>query len=70
MPYHGQIADILAAWRAAEQRRDATPEATAEREAADVEVLRLRDEYQRVFRLQAGAVPPGSTDDDDADGAS
>jgi len=43
VPYQQQIADILAAWRAAERRRDATPDASAEREAAAAEVARLRD---------------------------
>jgi len=63
VPYQQQIADILAAWRAAERRRDATPEASAEREAAHVEVVRLRDEYQRVVQLQAAAISPDPADD-------
>jgi len=66
VPYQQQIADILAAWRLAERRLDAAPEASAERKAAAAEVARLRDEYQRMVRLQTGAVPSGPADDHDA----
>ena len=66
VPYQQQIADILAAWRAAERRRDAAPEANAERKAAAPDVARLRDEYQRMVELQTGAVGHGPADDEGA----
>jgi hypothetical protein len=66
VPYQQQIADILAAWRKAERRRDATSEGSAEREVAAAEVARLRDEYQRVVRLQTAAIPPDLAGDHDA----
>jgi len=70
VPYQQQIADILAAWRAAERWRDGSPKGSAERETAAAEVARLRDEYQRMVQLQTGAVPSGPADDRDSSGGS
>jgi hypothetical protein len=58
MPYRQQAEIVLAAWREAERHLAAAAPGSGEERAAAVELVRMRDEYQRLVQAARAALQP------------
>ena len=58
MPYRQEAEVVLEAWQEAARRLEAAPPGSDEERAAAADLVRVRDEYQRLIRAAQAADRP------------